>query len=47
MTVTGSKLAPNKFTLLNFDKRLAGLKKDPWADIARVKQKLPDLTGKR
>jgi bifunctional non-homologous end joining protein LigD len=43
----GPKLAPNKFTLLNFDKRLAGLKKDPWADIARVKQKLPDLAGKR
>ncbi len=43
----GPKLAPNKFTLLNFDKRLASLKKDPWADIARVKQKLPDLTGKR
>jgi bifunctional non-homologous end joining protein LigD len=43
----GPKLAPNKFTLLNFDKRLASLKKDPWADIARIKQKLPDLTGKR
>jgi bifunctional non-homologous end joining protein LigD len=43
----GPKLAPNKFTLLNFNKRLAGLKKDPWADIARVKQKLPDLAGKR
>jgi bifunctional non-homologous end joining protein LigD len=43
----GPKLAPNKFTLLNFDKRLATLKKDPWADIGRIKQKLPDLTGKR
>jgi bifunctional non-homologous end joining protein LigD len=43
----GPKLAPNKFTLLNFDKRLASLKQDPWADIARIKQKLPDLTGKR
>jgi bifunctional non-homologous end joining protein LigD len=43
----GPKLAPNKFTLLNFDKRLASLKKDPWADIACIKQKLPDLSGKR
>jgi bifunctional non-homologous end joining protein LigD len=43
----GPKLAPNKFTLLNFDKRLASLKTDPWADIARIKQKLPDLAGKR
>jgi bifunctional non-homologous end joining protein LigD len=43
----GPKLTPNKFTLLNFDKRLASLKKDPWADIARIKQKLPDLNGKR
>jgi bifunctional non-homologous end joining protein LigD len=43
----GPKLAPNKFTLLNFDKRLASLKQDPWADIARIKQKLPDLAGKR
>jgi bifunctional non-homologous end joining protein LigD len=43
----GPKLTPDKFTLLNFDKRLASLKKDPWADIARIKQKLPDLAGKR
>jgi bifunctional non-homologous end joining protein LigD len=43
----GPKLAPNKFTLLNFDKRLASLKADPWADIGRIKQKLPDLAGKR
>jgi bifunctional non-homologous end joining protein LigD len=39
----GPKLTPNKFTMLNIDKRLASLKKDPWADIARVKQQLPDL----
>jgi bifunctional non-homologous end joining protein LigD len=40
----GPKLAPNKFTLLNIHKRLGALKKDPWADIGKVKQKLPELT---
>jgi bifunctional non-homologous end joining protein LigD len=39
----GPKLAPDKFTLLNIGKRLARLKKDPWADLGKVKQKLPDL----
>jgi len=39
----GPKLTPNKFTVLNIEKRLAGLKKDPWADIGKVKQKLPDF----
>ncbi|MEJ0075666.1 MAG: DNA ligase D [Alphaproteobacteria bacterium] len=37
----GPKLTPNKFTVRNIGKRLATLKKDPWADIAKVKQKLP------
>lgn len=40
----GPKLAPNKFTLLNIGRRLGALKKDPWADIGKVKQKLPKLT---
>jgi bifunctional non-homologous end joining protein LigD len=39
----GPKLTPDKFTVLNIGKRLASLKKDPWADIGKVKQKLPDL----
>jgi bifunctional non-homologous end joining protein LigD len=39
----GPKLTPAKFTLLNIGKRLAGMKKDPWADLDKVKQKLPDL----
>jgi bifunctional non-homologous end joining protein LigD len=42
----GPKLTPNKFTLLNIGKRLAKLRKDPWADLAKVKQKLPEF-GKR
>jgi bifunctional non-homologous end joining protein LigD len=33
----------NQYTLLNLPKRLGGLKQDPWKDIGRVKQKLPDL----
>jgi bifunctional non-homologous end joining protein LigD len=37
--VTGA----NQYTVLNLMKRLNGLKHDPWADIGRVKQKLPDL----
>ena len=42
----GPKLAPNKFTVLNIGKRLAALKRDPWADVAKGKQRLPDLKGK-
>src|SRR5215467_11497255 len=37
----------NQFTLLNLGKRLSGLKQDPWKDIGRVKQKLPDLRTRR
>jgi bifunctional non-homologous end joining protein LigD len=33
----------NQYTVLNLGKRLGGLKQDPWKDIGRVKQKLPDL----
>jgi hypothetical protein len=29
--------------VLNLGKRLGSLKQDPWQDIGRVKQKLPDL----
>jgi bifunctional non-homologous end joining protein LigD len=32
----------NQYTMLNLGKRLSGLKQDPWKDIGRVKQKLPD-----
>jgi bifunctional non-homologous end joining protein LigD len=39
----GRTKAGNQYTLLNLGKRLAGLKQDPWKDIGRVKQKLPDL----
>jgi bifunctional non-homologous end joining protein LigD len=33
----------NQYTVLNLGRRLGGLKQDPWRDIARVKQQLPDL----
>jgi bifunctional non-homologous end joining protein LigD len=33
----------NQYTVLNLAKRLGSLKQDPWKDIGRVKQKLPDL----
>jgi bifunctional non-homologous end joining protein LigD len=32
----------NQYTVLNLGKRLGSLKQDPWKDIGRVKQKLPD-----
>ena len=31
----------NQYTVLNLGKRLGGLKRDPWQEIGRVKQKLP------
>jgi bifunctional non-homologous end joining protein LigD len=32
-----------QYTVLNLPKRLRGLKKDPWAELSGVRQKLPDL----
>jgi bifunctional non-homologous end joining protein LigD len=37
----------NQYTVLNLGKRLGALKTDPWRDIGRVKQRLPDLTTLR
>jgi bifunctional non-homologous end joining protein LigD len=39
----GPKLTPNKFTVLNIGRRLAKMKKDPWADLAKVTQRLPEF----
>jgi bifunctional non-homologous end joining protein LigD len=33
----------NQYTVISLGKRLAELNQDPWKDIGRVKQKLPDL----
>ena len=39
----GRTKASNQFTVLNLGKRLGSLKQDPWKDMSRVKQSLPDL----
>src|SRR5204862_85681 len=39
----GRTTGGNQYTVLNLMKRLGGLKQDPWQDISRVKQALPDL----
>jgi bifunctional non-homologous end joining protein LigD len=39
----GRTTGSNQYTVLNLMKRLGALKQDPWADIGRVKQKLPQL----
>lgn len=38
----GRVKAANQYTVLNLGKRLGGLKQDPWKDMGRVRQKLPD-----
>jgi bifunctional non-homologous end joining protein LigD len=38
--------AGNQYTVLNLGKRLKNLKRDPWADMSRIRQKLPD-SGRR
>jgi bifunctional non-homologous end joining protein LigD len=37
----GSQSSANRYTVLNLQQRLARLRKDPWAEIGRVKQALP------
>jgi bifunctional non-homologous end joining protein LigD len=37
----------NQYTVQNLGKRLRGLKQDPWEEMGRVKQKLPDLRALR
>jgi bifunctional non-homologous end joining protein LigD len=39
----GRTTGGNQYTVLNVMKRLHGLKQDPWQDIGRVRQRLPDL----
>lgn len=39
----GKQKSANAFTVLNLSKRLAKMKKDPWAGMNRVKQALPRL----
>src|SRR5262249_56816105 len=39
----GRTKSGNQYTLLNLGRRLGGLKQDPWKDMGRLKQRLPDL----
>jgi bifunctional non-homologous end joining protein LigD len=41
----GRTIGGNQYTVLNVMKRLNGLKQDPWRDIGRVKQTLPDVAA--
>ena len=38
----GRTTAANQYTVLDLPKRLMRLKQDPWQDIGRIKQALPD-----
>ena len=40
-TLLKPALTAAHFTMLNLRQRLKRLRKDPWADIGKVKQKLP------
>ncbi len=37
----GTGISPSHFTIANLRRRLLALDQDPWADLAKVKQKLP------
>jgi bifunctional non-homologous end joining protein LigD len=39
----GRTTGGNQYSVMTLMKRLRGLKQDPWRDLAKVKQKLPDL----
>jgi bifunctional non-homologous end joining protein LigD len=43
----GRVKSANQYTLRNIGKRIDSLRRDPWADIGRVKQKLPNLATLR
>jgi bifunctional non-homologous end joining protein LigD len=43
----GRVKSANQYTLRNIGKRIGSLRRDPWADIGRVKQKLPNLAALR
>jgi bifunctional non-homologous end joining protein LigD len=38
----GRTKSGNQYTVLNLGKRLGSLKQDPWQEMGRIKQKLPD-----
>jgi bifunctional non-homologous end joining protein LigD len=42
----GKLEAPNLYTVENLPPRLKRLRKDPWADIGRIKQRMPKAAGR-
>jgi bifunctional non-homologous end joining protein LigD len=42
-----SQTSADRYTVLNLHQRLARLRKDPWAEIGRVKQALPNIRVKK
>jgi bifunctional non-homologous end joining protein LigD len=43
----GRTRSANQYGVLNLSRRLGSLKDDPWRDMPRVKQKLPDVSARR
>ena len=43
----GRTTGGNQYTVINLMKRLRGLKRDPWHELGKVRQKLPDLESLR
>jgi bifunctional non-homologous end joining protein LigD len=43
----GSLKAANVYTVLNIGKRLSGLRHDPWAEMGKIKQRLPEPARKK
>jgi len=41
------ELKPNLYTVRNLPERLAGLREDPWADMAKVRQSLAAAMRKK
>jgi bifunctional non-homologous end joining protein LigD len=43
----GSQTSANRYTVLNLQQRLTHLRKDPWAEIGRIKQALPRVGARK
>src|SRR5690349_13912472 len=43
----GRTRSGDQYSVLNISKRLGSLRQDPWKDMGRVKQNLPDLRAPR
>ena len=40
-------LKPNGYTIDNIGRRLASLKRDPWADMGKIDQVLPEIRASK